>query len=132
MAAILGRRGHRAYQMKVVVREFGSRPALATPARLNAPQGARALADLLSEEEFADFCTIDLDWEGDGFTPAMIIRVAGWYRDWPGQALMSEPWIISIEDAFGQDNMDNGVLRLMVSELRELFEGMVNARRRSN
>jgi hypothetical protein len=119
-------------KMKVYVREVGDRPALATPARLNAPQGAKALADLLAEEDFADACVIELDWEGDGFTPAMIIYLAGWYRDWPGSALTLDPWVIDLEDAFGRDNMDNGVLRLIVHTLRELFEGMVEARRRSN
>jgi hypothetical protein len=118
--------------MKVIVRELGSRPALATPARINAPQGAKALMDLLVEEDFADLCVIELDWVGDGVKPVMVIYLAGWFKDWPGESLTLEPWVIDLEDAFGRDNMDNGVLRLIVHSLRELFEGMVEARRRSN
>jgi hypothetical protein len=117
--------------VKVIVREIGNRPAIATPARLNAPQGAKALADLLSEETFADLCTIDIDWEGDGFTSAMVIRVVGWYPDWPGDALVMPPWIIDMEDAFDRDNMDNGILRLMVHQMKELFEGLVEERRQN-
>ena len=117
--------------MKVVVRELGQRPALATPARLNAPQGAKALADLMAEEEFADLCVIELDWVGDGIKPVMVIYVAGWFRDWPGESLTLEPWVIDLQDAFGKDNMDGSVLRLIVYEIKAVFEGMVEARRKS-
>ena len=114
--------------MKVVVREMGSRPPIATPARLNAPQGAKALADLLAPEEFADLCVITLDWEGDGITPAMIITTVRWFIEYGGQRL-EHVWPIEMEDAFGLDNMDNSMLRNIVQQLRDHFNEQVEARK---
>lgn len=114
--------------MKVVVRELGSRPPIATPARLNAPQGAKALADLLAPEDFADLCVINIDWEGDGMTPVLSIFTAKWFIEYNGQRLEHE-WNIDLEDAFGMGNMDNSTLRLMVSELRDHFNQQTEARR---
>lgn len=106
--------------MKAIVRELGSRPLISTPARMNAPQGATALADLMAEQDFADLCVINLDWEGDGFTPALVIDTIKWFIGNPTNRL-SHQWVIDLEDAFGSDNMDNATLRLIVSELRGLF-----------
>lgn len=112
--------------MKVIVRELGKRPVLATAARLNAPQGAKALADLMAEEEFADLCVINIDWES--IPPAMVVDIIGWYKDWAGEPLKLQ-WPIEIEDAFGQDNMDSGILRLIVESCREEFNSKVSLRR---
>ena len=114
--------------MKVVVRELGSRPPIATPARLNAPQGAKALADLLAPETFADLCIINIDWEGDGFTPVMEVITIKWFIEYNGQRL-EHRWPIELEDAFGIDNMDNSILRSMVSQLREHFDQQTEARK---
>jgi len=103
--------------MKVVVRELGSRPPIATPARLNAPKGAMALADLFVPYDFADICIINIDWEGDGFKPAMIIDAAKWHREWPTQPLTIK-MVVDLEDAFGLDNMDNYTLREIVESFK--------------
>lgn len=105
--------------MKVIVREMGRRPVIATPGRLNAPQGARALADLLAEEDFADMCVLTLDWEGDGFTPAFVIETFKWVIQLKGARLSTE-WVIDLDDAFGQDNMSHSILRGIVEDLRVL------------
>ena len=117
--------------MKVVVRELGGRPPIATPARLNAPQGAKALADLLADKDFADLCVINIDWEGDGFTPVLNIVTVKWFVEYGGRRL-EHNWPIDLEDAFGQDNMDNGILRSIVSQLEEHFHEMTERRRRQN
>lgn len=115
--------------MKVVVRELGRRPAVATPARLNAPQGAKALADLLAEKDFADLCVINIDWEGDGFTPVLNVFTVKWFVEYGGQRLEHE-WPIDLEDAFGLDNMDHNILRHIVMQLEDHFNEMTEARRR--
>jgi hypothetical protein len=107
--------------MKSIVREAGQRPLISTPSRLNAPQGAKALADMMAEEDFADMCIITLDWEGDGITPVLAIEVFKWFVGDPPRRLSVGPWNIDMDDAFGADNMENAVLRLMVSDLRDLF-----------
>jgi hypothetical protein len=115
--------------MKAIVREAGYRPAVANMARLNAPQGAKVLADLLAEESFADMSIITLDWVGDGYTPVMTIFTVKWFPEYGGQRLEHE-WNVDLDDAFGQDNMTNSTLRQMVVDLREVFEKTVESRRR--
>lgn len=115
--------------MKVVVREAGARPVVATSARINAPQGAKALADLLADEDFADMAILTIDWDGDGFTSVLTIYTVKWYIEYSGQRLEHE-WNVDIEDAFGQDNMTNGTLRQMVEDLRDEFRRAEDARRR--
>jgi hypothetical protein len=107
--------------LKAVVREIGQRPAIATPARLNAPQGAMALADLFAPHDFADLVVINIDWQGDGFTPALYIDAAKWHPDWPGQPVINNPYVIDLEDAFGGDKMDNSTLREIVEGFRVAF-----------
>ena len=114
--------------MKVVVRELGPRPPIATPARLNAPQGAKALADILANEDFADLCIISIDWEGDGFTPVMQMVTIKWFIEYGGQRLEHD-WHIDLEDAFGSDNMNNSTLRNMVAQVREHFHQQTEARK---
>lgn len=103
--------------MKAIVREMGNRPIIATAGRLNAPQGAKALADLLAEETFADMAVLTIDWDGDGFTPAFVIETFKWVIELKGKMLRTE-WIIDLDDAFGLDNMTNALLRSMVADLR--------------
>jgi hypothetical protein len=91
-----------------------------TPARINAPQGARLLADILAAEDFADMAVINLDWEGDGFTPVLVIDTIKWFPQYDGRRLESS-WRLDMDDAFGADNFDGGVARQMVHDLRELF-----------
>lgn len=119
--------------MKAIVREMGSRPPIATPARLNAPQGAKALADLMAEKDFADLCVITIDWEGgiDGHTPVLMVFTVKWFIEYGGQRLEHE-WPIDLDEAFNKDNMDNGILRLMVQQLEEHFNQKIEARRSAN
>lgn len=105
---------------------MGNRPRVATPARINAPQGAIALADLFVPHDFADILTITLDWE----RMAMHIDAAKWYREWPGQPLMNQPYVIDLEDAFGEDNMDNTTLREIVEAFRVMFSEAYEQRKR--
>jgi len=103
-----------------VVRENGTPPTITTPARMNAPAGAKVLADLLAPEDFADMAIITLDWVGDTFTPVMVITVTKWFPEYKGRRLESQQ-IISIDDAFGMDNYDNALARQIVSDLRDEF-----------
>lgn len=107
--------------MKVIVRENGSPGAVTTLGRLNARAGAKALADMLADEEFADLCDIVLDWIGDGVTSALIINTFKWYPQYGGKRL-EHTWPLDIEDVFGFDNADNSLLRTIVKSLRDEFE----------
>ena len=113
--------------MKTVVRESGDRPTISTPARMNAPQGAKVIADLLADHDFADMSILTIDWEGDGFTPALIIDTVKWFPQFKGKRL-EHHWVVSLEDAFGVDNFDNELARQMVNELHIEFERMALTR----
>jgi len=113
--------------MKTYVREAGDRPTILTSARMNAPAGAQALADLLVDHDFADMSILTIDWEGDGFTPALIIDTVKWFPQFMGKRL-EHHWVLSLEDAFGVDNFDNELARQMVNELRIEFERMSSTR----
>ena len=115
--------------MKVIVRELGSRPSVMTPARLQAPQGAKVLADLLAEEDFADLCTLSVDWEGDGHTPVLTVYTVKFMPEYAPENLQHF-WPIDMEDAFGGDAMDNETLRNIVQQLRDHFNEMVQLRKR--
>jgi hypothetical protein len=117
--------------MKAVVREIGDRPVIGTPARFNAPEGAKAFADIMAERDFADMCIINIDWDGDGHTPVMMVVTIKWFPEYGGQRLEHE-WPVDLDDAFGQDNMDQGILRSMANQLEEHFNEMIAARRRAN
>ena len=115
--------------MKAVVREIGTRPAIATPASLNAPQGAKAFADIMAAKDFADLCVINIDWDGDGFTPVLNIVTIKWFIEYGGQRLEHE-WPIDLQEAFGLDNMDRGILLQIANDIEEHFEEMIELRRR--
>lgn len=102
--------------MMTIVREAGQRPPIATIARLNAIAGAKALADLLAEEQWADLCTLTVDWEGDGHTPVLRIDTVKWMIHHDGRRI-EHNWPVDIDEAFGEDNMTNSLLRQMVREI---------------
>lgn len=102
--------------MKVALAEVGDRPLIATPARINAPQGARVLVDLMSQVDWIDYGRVTLDWIGDGITPVMIVEAS---KVFPHGSITMKPWPIDIEDAFGLDNMTNGTLQDIVYHVEE-------------
>ena len=107
--------------MRVVVGQNGNPPAITTPARMNAKQGADALAALLAPHDFADLCVLTIDFEGDGFTPVLRIDTFKWFPQYGGRRLELY-WQLSLEDAFGLDNFDNNVARTIVNMLQVEFE----------
>jgi hypothetical protein len=102
--------------LKAIYREAGDRPAVATKARLNAPQAAKVLCDMLAEEDFADMCVLTVDWYGDGFTPVLTIHTVKWYIEHGGRRVEHQ-WNIDIEEAFEEDNMTNPLLRQIVRDI---------------
>ena len=106
--------------MKVVVSEVGEPAGITTLGRLNARAGSKVLADMLAEEDFADICHINLDWVGDGVTPAMIINTMKWFPEYGGKRLESS-WVRDIEEAFGLDNADHALFIEMIKALRDEF-----------
>lgn len=112
--------------MKVVVRESGNRPVLSTPARINAPQGAKALADLLAVESFADMAILTIDYDGDGITPAFVVKVVKWFPQFDGRILQAD-WVMSLDDLFGVDNFNGDLSRQIVFEVKQLMEEKTRA-----
>lgn len=103
--------------VKAVLGESGKRPLISSTAVLNARAGAKALVDLLADEDFADLSIIRLDYEGDGFTPAMIIETFKWNPSWAGRRL-EHRWVIDMRDAFEDDRMTNLILRDIVDGIK--------------
>lgn len=115
--------------MKAIVRTVGIPPSIQTSAALNAPQGAIALAGIMEREDYADIVTIDLDWKGDGVTPAMTIYTVKFLPQYAPENLQHF-WPIDINEAFGDDNMTNGILRDINEQLKNHFNEMVELRDR--
>jgi hypothetical protein len=113
--------------MKVIVRELGDRPIVQTPAHYQAPQGAKALADIMSPETYADLCTISVDWVGDGITPVLTIYLVKFMPQYAPENLQLF-WPIDMEDAFGGGNVTNDTLRGINDQLKEHFNEMVELR----
>lgn len=103
--------------MRADVREYGTPPTIATFGVINARAGARVLADMLAPQEWADMAILTINYEGDGFTPALLIKLV----KWPGKSRtnLQVDWVISLEDAFGLDNFNNERARDIVHQLEE-------------
>lgn len=118
----------------VSVKEIGSRPIIMTPARINAPQGAKVLADMLHDSGLVDMALVTLDWEGDFFwdtenngpmpkelrKPVMFIYAAKYYQQVDKVAYIEMP--IDVEDAFAQSNFSNDVALEIIDHIRLEFE----------
>ena len=116
--------------MKVIVRELGTKPAIMTQARLNAPQGAKALADIMANEDYADMCTISVDWEGDGMTPVLSLLTVKFFPEYAPENLQHF-WPIDMEDAFGSGGKaDRDTLLEINQMLKEHFTEMTEIRKR--
>ena len=102
--------------MKVDVSEVGARPTILTPARMNAPQGARVLADVIHDLDFADYCLLVLDWEKNVLAVVATKR----YPDIRRRADID--FIVDMDDAFTKDNFGLEVAKNIVDHLREEFE----------
>jgi hypothetical protein len=104
--------------MKAIYREHGDPPSLMTPARMNSRQGGIVLVELFAPEEFADLAVITTDWIGDGFKPVLNIHVVKFLLGTGDRLEMDLN--VDLEEAFGEDNMTNGTLNLIVQDFKEL------------
>lgn len=101
--------------MRVRVAEVGSRPLIATAARLNAPQGAQVLADVMYEMDFADDCLITLDWDKS----AVVVSAVKYYPDIKRRADID--FALDMEDAFQRDEFGKDIALEMMDHLRTTF-----------
>lgn len=118
----------------VTVKEVGSRPTFTTPARVNAPQGAKVLADMLHASGVCDRAILMIDWDGDSLwdtqskgpmpkeikKPIFVVYADKYFSEVNRYAYIEIP--IDIEDAFGQDNFSNTVAAELVDHIRKEFE----------
>jgi hypothetical protein len=102
--------------MRVDVTEVGNRPLIATAAKLNAPQGAKVLADVLVDMNFAEHCLLVLDWEKG----ALVVSCAKRYPDIGRRADID--FALDMEDAFQQDNFSRDIAIEMMDHLRSEFQ----------
>jgi hypothetical protein len=116
--------------VKVDVVEHGDRPRVLTPARMNAPQGARALADALYNADFADLCSLVVDWDGtylapddmpvDIRQPALVIMASKWY---PAIKKRADIFVrLDMEDAFARDNFGSDAIVEIIEHLVTEFQ----------
>lgn len=113
---------------RIEVVEHGSRPVLMTPARLSAPQGVRAIADIAYEVNAADYMVIAIDWDGthlfgagnEAAKPIIYIYAAKHFQNINRTAYIEIP--LDIEEAFGQSNFSNLVATEIVQHIVEQFE----------
>ena len=115
--------------MKAILAEYGTCPTDKQAMRRNAIAGAKVLVDLLADESFADLCTITLDYEGDGFTSVVEIRTTKWVPQYAPQNLQ-HIWPIDMSEAFGEDNIDNALLRQIVQDIKSAMIAEEEARDR--
>jgi hypothetical protein len=113
---------------RVEVAEHGSRPVLMTPARINAPQGARAIADVAMQRNAADLLRVVIDWEGEQLfgsdnpaaMPIVYIYAAKYFPNIDRTAYIEIP--LDMEDAFSQSNFTSGLAQDIVDYIIEQFE----------
>lgn len=99
-----------------------------TPARLNAPQGAKAIADIAHQRNAADLLSVVIDWEGDelfgdgspGAKPIVYIYAAKYFQNINRTAYIEIP--LDMEEAFSQSNFSNLVAEELVQYIIEEFE----------
>jgi hypothetical protein len=101
--------------MRVRVAEVGERPLIATAARLNAPQGAQVIADVLYDQDFADDVLLTLDWERN----ALAINAVKGYPDIRRRADIE--FVVDMNDAFQKDNFGRETAMAIVDHLVEEF-----------
>lgn len=101
--------------MRVDVAEVGDRPLIATAARLNAVAGAKVLADVLHDMDFADHCLLTLDW-GMG---ALVVSCAKRYPEIGRRADID--FALDMEDAFARDTFGKEIALEMMDHLRSEF-----------
>lgn len=116
--------------MKAILRQEGAVPPHSGNLYGNALAGAKVLIDLLAEKSFADLCTVTLDFEGDGFTPAMTIHTVKWTPQYSPQNLQ-HVWNLDMTDVFGEDKADNALLRQVVSDIEFAMRAEEEARERN-
>jgi hypothetical protein len=113
--------------LKAIVQQFGDIPESRHGMARNAFAGAKVLCDLLAEKDFADLCTITLDFYGDGFTPVVELHTTKWVPRYSPQNLQ-HVWSIDMDEVFGQDNADNALLRQIVSDVEYAMRAEEEAR----
>lgn len=109
--------------MKVIVRENGDPGSVVTQTRMNARNGSKTLADVLSEIDSIDLCVITLDWTGDTFTSAVTIEAWKWNPAWRERIKM-DPWVINLKDLFEDDNADLELFLDIREAMKDLFRDM--------
>ena len=113
--------------MKAILRQNGKVPPDKFHMYRNSLAGAKVLVDLMSEETFADLCVITLDFEGDGFTPVVMIHTIKWVPRYAPHNLQHE-WPIDMDEVFGQDNADHNLLRQIVRDIEFAMRAEEEAR----
>lgn len=102
--------------MKAILRQHGAMLPNSGNLYGNAIAGGKALVDLLEREDFADLCVITLDFEGDGFSPAVTIHTTKWVPRYSPSNLQHY-WPLDMNELFGQDKADHNLLRQIVRDI---------------
>lgn len=106
--------------------EVGERPVTFTSARRYAPAGAKELANLLAQQEFADIGMIVLDWSNElgavpneASKPIMHVKVMKKLPQYTTRNVLTVDARLDVDDVFGNDEVTASVLVDLVQELKE-------------
>lgn len=112
--------------MIVEVAEAGDRPAVLTKARMNAPQGVKALGMIFAAQDWADKVNILLDWQPEELSQSeykndAIVRVHVMKRVPPGRLLnLTENF--DVNDIFTLDQLTRDDFIWIVDGFKDKME----------
>ena len=120
--------------MKAILSDFGNPNKVNSITRTNAIAGAKALCDMMADNDFADLFSITLDWEGydrTGKKPIVEMTVVKWNPKWAPSNLQIF-WPVDMTEVFGLDNATREDLQSMVDYMKGEIETKVALRERLN
>jgi hypothetical protein len=114
--------------VKAIIREINTEYSNDALMRLNATAAVKVLADLFSEETYADICTITMDYRGyTGDEPVVYIEMVKFMPEFAPANIQPESLILDMREWFGDDRVDHNLLRQVVSEMGTVINDIVAA-----
>lgn len=107
--------------MKVSVIELGKRPSILTKARMNAPQGSKALGQILESQRWAESAIVALDWQPEelnGLNDAIIRLVVSRYVP-ERKRFLDITLNLDVNDIFTRDEINRNDLIWVVDSIHD-------------
>jgi len=108
----------------VEVAEVGTRPAMWTRARLNAPAGCKRLGELFSQQDWADKAIVVLDWEPEELKESnlkdAVVRVMVFKR--VGERRLDLTQNFDVNDLFSVDMISGNELGWITEDFKKKLD----------